>query len=374
MNSTEQHNLITRNLQEVIGSDELQTALDAGEQLKHYIGFEISGKVHLGTGLVTGSKIADFQKAGVKCSCYLATYHAWINNKLGGDLDTIRKYASYFEEGLRGSIKVMGGDPEKMSFVHGDDLYHNNDEYWRIVLDVAKNMTLNRSLLAITIMGRKEGEGVSTAQLIYPAMQVADIFIQGLRLTHAGMDQRKAHALAREVAFKLSSGQLKSLKGEPVKPIALHHPLLQGLQSPPPSTEGKSKEDIVAELKMSKSVKGSAVFVTDSPEEIRQKLQQAYCPAKIVELNPVLQWTENIIFRSPKASLLVERPAKFGGQKEYSSFIDVQTDFASGTLHPLDLKKAVGEQLITLLEPVRKPFLKGKLQKLHEELDALITR
>ena len=375
MDNEEKFELITRGVQEVIGPEDLKTFIDTGEELKHYIGFEISGKIHLGTGLQTGKKIADFQKAGVKCSCYLATYHAWINNKLGGNLDTIRHFSDYFKEGLKKSIEIMGGDPAKVKFVSGDELYHNNDEYWRTVIDIAKNMTLNRSLRAITIMGRKEGENVSTAQLFYPAMQVADIFSQGLNIAHAGMDQRKAHVVAREVALKLVTTPLHTKNGALAKPVAIHHPLLMGLNKPPVNTEGKDMQEILSEMKMSKSVAGSAVFVTDSTEEIKEKMKNAYCPAQQVELNPVMNWAEHVLFTSPQSILHIERPTKFGGSVDYTSYEKLRTEYTQGKLHPMDLKNAVGERLTQLLEPVRKHFAKGKLSKFKEELDvAQITR
>lgn len=44
-------------------------------------GFEISGLVHLGTGLMSMGKIADFLKAGVKCRIFLADFHSFLNNK-----------------------------------------------------------------------------------------------------------------------------------------------------------------------------------------------------------------------------------------------------------------------------------------------------
>ncbi|MBW3011984.1 tyrosine--tRNA ligase, partial [Candidatus Woesearchaeota archaeon] len=114
MDSQERFDLITRNAEEVLTPEDLKNMLDTGMKIKHYIGYEISGKVHLGTGLVTGSKIADFQKAKADCSCYLATWHAWINNKLGGDLEIIRKSAEYFKEGLKAGIETMGGNPDKV--------------------------------------------------------------------------------------------------------------------------------------------------------------------------------------------------------------------------------------------------------------------
>ena len=41
--------LITRNTEEVLVVDELRELIETGVPLNHYIGFEISGKVHLGT-------------------------------------------------------------------------------------------------------------------------------------------------------------------------------------------------------------------------------------------------------------------------------------------------------------------------------------
>ena len=72
---------------------------------------------------------------------------------------------------------------------------------------------------------------------------------------------------------------------------------------------------------------------------------------------------------------VIERPAKFGGNVEYSSYAELEKDFTEKKLHPMDLKAAVAEYLINLLEPAREHFEKPKLKKLKEEIDALsITR
>ena len=96
----------------------------------------------------------------------------------------------------------------------GTDLYHHNDAYWATLIDVAKNTSLARMQRSITILGRREGESVDFAKLIYPPMQVADIFIQGINLAHAGMDQRKAHVVARDVAAKMRVSPLRDANGE----------------------------------------------------------------------------------------------------------------------------------------------------------------
>ena len=88
--------------EEVLTQSGLKQLLDNGDFIKHYIGFEISGFIHLGTGLLCMQKIADFQEAGFETTVFLADYHTWINKKLGGDLSTIRKVGgTYFKEGLK---------------------------------------------------------------------------------------------------------------------------------------------------------------------------------------------------------------------------------------------------------------------------------
>jgi tyrosyl-tRNA synthetase len=137
--------LVERNTAEVIGADELPPLMDAGLALRHYIGFEISGKAHLGTGLMSMSKVRDLTAAGVRCSVLLADWHTWINDKLGGDRDLIRRIATgYFTEAFRASLLCVDADPDSVSFVLASDLYRDDDEYWATVIEVSKNTTLAR--------------------------------------------------------------------------------------------------------------------------------------------------------------------------------------------------------------------------------------
>src|SRR5258706_7522633 len=145
MDNAERTELITRNLEEVIGADDVPALLEQGAPLHHYIGLEISGELHLGTGLMCMQKVRDLQQAGVKCTIFLADWHTWINEKLGGNREKIKRVAvGYFKEGLKQSLKVLGGDPEALEFILGSDLYHNNDQYWETLIEVTKNTTLNR--------------------------------------------------------------------------------------------------------------------------------------------------------------------------------------------------------------------------------------
>ena len=378
MDVAERFNLITRGTEEVLTEEDLKHYLDTGIPLNHYIGFEISGKVHLGTGIVSMSKVKDFLDAGVNCTVFLADWHSWINDKLGGDREQIQKVAvGYFKEGLKACLKAVGADPDKVKFLLGTDLYHNNDNYWETFIDVCKNTTLNRMHRSITIMGRKLGEGVDFAKLLYPAMQVADIFIQNVNLAHAGYDQRKAHVVAREVALKMKKNNLVGTNEEKIKPICVHHHLILGLTKPAiwPIEDQAQLQELWSDMKMSKSIPNSAVFVNDTPTEIENKVKGAFCPEGNVSVNPILDWAKYVTFREKNEIIKIERKPKFGGDIEFNSYDELEKAFLSKELHPLDLKLGVANKVIDILKPVRKHFEKPSIQKMKEELEELmITR
>lgn len=366
---------ITRNLEEVLTREDLAHLLETGTPLRHYIGFEISGKIHLGTGLVCMSKVKDFVDAGVHCTIFLADWHSWINDKLGGDRETIRRVAfGYFMEGLKASFRCVGGDPAKLEFVLGTDLYHHNDDYWATLIDVAKNTTLARMQRSITILGRKEGESVDFAKLIYPPMQVADIFTMGINIAHAGMDQRKAHVIARDVASKMRVAPLRDAAGNQIKPVCVHHPLLLGLKKPNtwPPPEG-DLSDFWASMKMSKSDRNSALFVHDAPDEIRAKVRKAFCPPDSAQFNPMLDWARKLIF-ARDGEFRIARTPDHGGDLRFTSPEETDEAYLAGALHPADLKNGMAEWLVDALEPARKAFAAPEQQALLAEMDDLIAR
>jgi len=372
MNVDERVALIERNTAEVLGRDELRGLLASGMPLQHYIGFEISGRAHLGTGLVSMAKVRDLTAAGVQCRVFLADWHTWINDKLGGDRELIRRVAGgYFAEALRASLLCVDGDPASLQVVLASDLYDEHPDYWATVIDVSKNTTLARMQRSITILGRQEGEGVDFAKLIYPAMQAADIFAQGVHIAHAGMDQRKAHVIARDVALQLRVTPLHGPDGTSIKPVALHHPLLLGLRRPPVwPVPQESARDVYAAMKMSKSDPASAVFIHDSPDEVRDKIRRAFCPPDSVEFNPVLDWIDKIVFRIGGGPLRIDRTPQNGGPVTFETYDEVAEAYAAGALHPMDAKAGLSDRLVDMLEPARAHFAKPEAAAMLHELDA----
>lgn len=347
MTNDDKFNLITRNCEELLTTGDLKKALAEAKPLVHYIGFEISGFVHLGTGLISMGKIADFIKAGVRCQILLADFHSYLNNKLGGDWDNIREATEkYFKEGLIASLKCFDVDQSQVEFVTGKDLYEKHPEHWETFMKVGKQVTLSRNLRSISIMGKKQGTDVDMATLFYPPLQVADIFTLGVNLAHAGIDQRKAHVIARDAGAKIGKWT----------PMAIHQNLIAGLAGPE-NVDMKQNEDTEIDLKMSKSKPGSAIFVHDSPEEIEAKIKKAYGPPKVIEFNPLINWVQTLVFWGEKTGeFIIERQEKFGGDKTYTQIDSLIADYKNGELFPLDLKNALTKWLIKRLEPARKHF------------------
>src|SRR5256886_13686948 len=77
-------------------------------------------------------------------------------------------------------------------------------------------------------MGRDmQSKESDAATIFYPCMQAADIFQMRLDLACAGIDQRKAHILAREAGGKLGWGETGSPHTPPLVGLA------GGLNTPP---------------------------------------------------------------------------------------------------------------------------------------------
>ncbi|MEM0441310.1 MAG: tyrosine--tRNA ligase [Candidatus Caldarchaeum sp.] len=328
--------------EEVLTPEELRIILETESHPVAYDGFEPSGLAHIPFALLRAIKLRDMLAAGCRFKLLLADWHAAINRKMGGDLEKIRRVGEYFIE----VWKASGIDISKVEIVWASDLADDKD-YWRLVIEVLRNSTLRRVMRCLPIMGRKEGELQEAAQLLYPGMQVADIFKLEAKICQLGLDQRRANILARELGPKLGFW----------KPVAVHHHMLMGLSGPtgPTGFEEEESLDVQISSKMSKSIPESSIYVHDDFETIKRKIHNAYCPPKQAAGNPVLEYCRYIIFPLSE-SIRVERPPKFGGEIVYHDYSSLEKDYVDGRIHPLDLKNAVAEYLNKLLWPVREWF------------------
>lgn len=343
--------------EEIVEEKELRKLLSEEKNLIAYDGFEPSGKIHIAQGLLRSININKVTRAGIKFKMLVADWHGWANNKMGGDLDKIQIVGKYFIE----VWKACGLDMKNVEFIWASDLL-NNREYWKTVMQIARNTTLNRILRTTQIMGRSDKDVLQASQIIYPCMQAADIFHLGAKITQLGMDQRKVNILAREIGEKIGFW----------KPIVISHHMLMGLTPPSSNSEGIEKS---IEQKMSKSNPASSIFMTDTEKEVDDKFRKAYCPEGQVKDNPVLEYCKYIIFeRFPK--MIIERDKKFGGDMSFENYQELENAFKKKEIHPLDLKKSTAKHINELLEPVREHFKKNKKAKeLLEKVESFkVTR
>jgi tyrosyl-tRNA synthetase len=332
--------------EEIIEVDELRELIQWKEahqqKIYAYDGFEPSGNIHIAQGLLRAINVNKITKTGIIFKFLVADWHAAANHKFEGNLETIKKVGDFFIE----VWKVCGMDLNNVEFIYASDLVKDL-AYWELVLKIGINTTLKRVKRCTQIMGRNESEKLYASQILYPLMQAADIFYLPADVCQLGLDQRKVNMLAREVAKKLDKP----------KPVAVHHHMLMGLKVPPDSN--LTGVDRTIEFKMSKSDPDSAIFMLDSPQDIKRKIIKAYCPPKEVIENPILEYCKYIIFELID-SFKIERPEKYGGNVEYKSYETMEKDYLAGNLNPPDLKPAVIKYLNQLLAPIREHFEKDK--------------
>ncbi len=315
--------------EEVITIEDLRHLLETKTKPVAYDGFEPSGQMHIAQGLMRAINTNKMLEAGVHFKFWVADWFGWMNNKMGGDLEKIKKVGEYQIE----VWKSCGMRTKDVEFLWTSDAMADKD-YWKRTIGIARNSTVQRIVRCSQIMGRTEKDQLSAAQIFYPCMQASDIFHLKADITHLGMDQRKVNILAREIGPKLGLW----------KPVVVSIHMLMGLKKPPDIAD--PVERAVA-MKMSKSVPDSAIYMTDTKEDVKRKIDHAYCPQTIEE-NPLLEYMNYIIFPSFK-KVQVERQQKFGGDVTYKNFNEMSGDFSNGALHPADLKNAAAHYLNGLL-------------------------
>ncbi|QIO22684.1 tyrosine--tRNA ligase [Haloarcula sp. JP-L23] len=329
MDTADRLDLVSRHTQEVVTEDELEGLFEDGDP-SAYIGYAPTGEMHIGH-FTTMRKLADFLRADVDVTVLIADLHAHLDdNKSPFDLLDAR--SEYYRVAIEGMIDAAGADPDDVEFVRGTD-FQLDEEYTLEMYRMAAETTIARTQRAASEVVR-ESESPNLGGLIYPLMQTLDVKALDADIAYGGVDQRGIYMLSREI--------LPDHGGH--SPVCVFAPLLSGLSGG----------------KMSASDAASKVNLTDGPDEVEEKIGQAYCPAGDVEDNGVLEYLNHLVFPVLDVEgepFVVERPEEYGGDLTYESYEAVEEDFVSGELHPADLKPAVGTAISEVIDPVRERLL-----------------
>ncbi len=384
MSVEERRQLVERNTEEVMQDaeeDELKSLLEQ-EEPQVYAGYEPSGPPHIGTWL-TARKLLDAEEAGFQPTVLLADIHAQMNKKFEEAAENGHKqeeeYAEHMSELWKAIFQGMG--LEDANFVRGSEF----QEDWIYSRDLRRfasefsDRDAGKAMADIV----KQGE-TSLAQRIYPAMQALDIPYVGADMAVGGMDQRRIHVAARENLEKLKRNEHDNMFE---KPVAIHTPIITSLNGPG--------------AKMSSSVGGSTFALYDSPDDIEQAINQAYCPTdmgqvgedakkrtdghwadvdiddiedmELQEANPLLQISKYFIFGADE-ELEIVQPEEYGGETSiFTNYSQLEDAFTSGDLHSADLKSGVAEYIVQRMEPVREEVqsLYRRNPEIFDSLDEL---
>lgn len=325
MTPEEKFQLIKRNTEEIVTDEELKELLKTKKTPAVYLGTAITGRPHIGY-FVWVLKLADFLKAGFKVKLMLADLHGALDQT---PWDLLEKRYKYYQIIIPDMFEAVGADIKNFEIVKGSDFEKNKDYFFDLLRMSTYSSVHDAKKAGSEVV--KQTDNPKLAGLIYPLMQALDEEYLGVDIQYGGVDQRKIFMFAREYLPKIG---YKSR-------IEVMTPLIPGL---------------IGE-KMSASKEESKIDLLDSDEAVRNKLKKAFCPAGVVEANGVLAFLKHVIMvinEDKKQAFVVKRPEKFGGDKNYSSYDEIEKDFVNKKLHPEDLKKAVAEEIISLLKPVKK--------------------
>ena len=333
---TEQYNLITKNLQEVLNGAIIKNVLENEKRpLKIYWGTAPTGKPHCGY-FVPMLKLAHFLKAGCEVKVLLADLHAFLDN-MKAPLEVVNYRAKYYECVVKAILTSINVPIDKLIFVVGSS-YQLTAEYTMDIFRMSNIVSQNDAKRAGADVVKQVANPLLSG-LIYPLMQALDEEHLGVDAQFGGVDQRKIFVLAEE--------NLQSIGYK--KRAHLMNPMVPGL--------GQGG-------KMSASDPNSKIDILDDPKQVRKKVNSAYCAPGEIENNGLIAFIEHVIqpIQELKAEkdgvfkLDIDRPEKYGGPISYDSIDQLKADFSSEKLSPVDLKSGVAEKIIELLAPIRESF------------------
>ncbi|BGP21734.1 tyrosyl-tRNA synthetase [Rhodotorula toruloides] len=343
----EKFQLITQNLGEVLGAEQLKALLEERD-LVAYWGTAPTGRPHLGY-FVPLAKIADFLTANVEVKVLLADVHAFLDN-LKAPIELVEARVDYYRRLITAVFRSLNLPLDRLKFVVGSsyqyDAKYNLDKYKMSAITTEHDA---RKAGAEVV---KQVSSPLLSGLLYPLLQALDEEYLGVDFQFGGVDQRKIFTYAEAYLPKIGYKKRSHL-------MNLMVPGLSG-------------------GKMSSSDPNSKIDFLDSPSAVKSKIQKAHCAPGEVEGNGVLAFIRHVVvpigelFKGQgradarpwvesdapaDAVFTIKGDPKFGGSVRHFRTVDELEDaYAEGELHPGDLKSATVQAINALLAPIQAEF------------------
>jgi len=276
-----------------------------------FSGIRATGELHLGNYLGAVKGMLDLQNdPDFELSVYMVVDIHTITTPYGVKELSTKKHEIIID------YLATGLDPEK-SIITFQSLVPEHIElafYFSSVTTVARMLHLPTYKDKI----KQYPKNVTLALLNYPALMAADILIYKANTVPAGLDQEPHLEVTREIARKMNQ--------------------IYGTTFPEPvriTTKGEYIPSLKSEGKMSKTVEGSYINLTDSLDEIRKKIRSVPTATQAGgEMN------EGVKTLFKFAELYI--PNKVEKYKK---------EFDDGTLQFVNLKDSIAEAIYKDLQP-----------------------
>jgi len=301
-------------------------------------GIQPTGGLHLGNLLGAILRWVRMQDEA-ECLFFLADLHA-----LTVDIEPAELHSNVRE--MAAALIASGIDPAKSTLFRQSSVPAHAELCW-ILNGTARMGWLNRMTQWKDKAG-KNREGASVALFDYPVLQAADILLYGATHVPVGEDQKQHVELTRDIAVKFNNDF-------DVELFVVPEPFIGG------GTTARIMSLRDGKAKMSKSDPSemSRVHLTDSDDEIAQKIRKAKTDPEPLPDN---------------AEALEGRPEAKNLVGIYAAVVDESVDQVLGRFAGQGFgafKPALADVLVSLIAPIR-----GRLDELRRdpaELDRILA-
>jgi tyrosyl-tRNA synthetase len=320
--------IIKNNIAEIIGENQLIEKFESGEDISFYWGTAPTGKIHIGY-LLPMIKITEMIKVGCNGKILFADLHAYLDS-MKTSWELLEYRTQYYKEMIQQLLIIFGADLDKVEFIKGSS-YQLSREYTIDVYKMLSKITVDCAQKGGAEVV-KQNDNPLMSGLVYPILQVLDEVYLKTDIELGGVDQRKIFMMSRDNLHKIG-----------------YKPVIHIMNKMLPSLAGKTGE------KMSSSIANSKIELTDSPKDIRKKINKAFLEPQHTN-SPLFEFIKNVIFpilQLRTETFIINRDEKYGGPKKYESYQDLENDYIKDIICPPDIKLGVSDFLIDLLEPIR---------------------
>jgi tryptophanyl-tRNA synthetase len=279
-----------------------------------FSGIQPTGAVHIGNYLGPIRTWAELQHQH-ECFFCIVDYHA-----ITTPYDPHEMQQNIFDAAV---VNMAAGlDPNLATIFVQSHVPEHTELAW--LLNSIAPMGLLSRMTQFKEKSRQFPEAINVGLFDYPVLQAADILLYKAALVPVGEDQAQHLELSRELARKFNN--------------------TFGWTFPEPETLLTRAARIMAlsdpTRKMSKSIPGSYIGVTDAPERIREHVMGAVTDAGPTPGAPMSPGTANLFTIMREVS----------PPETYERFTN---QYKGGTIRYSEMKEALAEDLVSALAPVR---------------------